>query len=138
MEAVTTRNSLFTLLARCAAGTLVLPLALVSGLLTFPTTCACGAAQPHSHPLYAVAGHDHRDADGHAAAVVVSAESDGAVLAAAGSNAHTESQAVWVTPATLGGSRATRPPVSRECRRSGGVDPSLDPPPPRRLLRASA
>jgi hypothetical protein len=135
---------LFNLLAHCAAGTLVLPLALVSGLLTFPTTCACGAAQPHSHPLYAVAGHDHQVAGGHHGPddsdlpPIVEVETAGAILGAAGAGAHAEMQAAWTVLSSLVAGRGTRPVVSHDRRRPDGADPSLDPPPPQAQLRTIA
>lgn len=46
-------------LTRLAASTLIVPFALVAGMLSFPTTCTCGADQPHQHPLFGVAGHHH-------------------------------------------------------------------------------
>lgn len=38
---------------------LVLALGLVLSLLTFPTTCRCGAELPHEHVLFALPGHHH-------------------------------------------------------------------------------
>lgn len=46
-------------ITRLAAGTLIVPTALVAGMMTFPTTCTCGADYPHDHPLYGIAGHHH-------------------------------------------------------------------------------
>jgi hypothetical protein len=37
----------------------ILPLALIAGLLSFPTVCACGAELPHEHALFALAHHTH-------------------------------------------------------------------------------
>jgi hypothetical protein len=44
-----------------AAG-LSLTLLLVLGLMTFPTTCRCGADLPHQHGLFELPGHHHGDA----------------------------------------------------------------------------
>lgn len=44
---------------RLAASTLIVPAVLVTGLLSFPTTCTCGADYPHEHPLFGIAGHHH-------------------------------------------------------------------------------
>lgn len=38
---------------------LILALGLVLGLLTFPTTCRCGAELPHEHVLFELPGHHH-------------------------------------------------------------------------------
>lgn len=46
-------------IARLAASTLIVPTALVAGMLSFPTTCTCGADYPHEHPLFGIAGHHH-------------------------------------------------------------------------------
>lgn len=44
---------------RLAASTLIVPVALVAGMLSFPTTCQCGADQPHEHPIFGLASHHH-------------------------------------------------------------------------------
>jgi hypothetical protein len=46
-------------ITRLAAGTLIVPATLVTGLLTFPTTCTCGAEQPHEHSIFGIADHHH-------------------------------------------------------------------------------
>jgi hypothetical protein len=43
---------------RSASG-LILVLALISGLLNFPSTCQCGAELPHPHSLFLLADHHH-------------------------------------------------------------------------------
>ena len=48
---------------RLIGSTLLLPIALVGGLLTFPTICGCGEALPHDHALYILAGHNHAEDD---------------------------------------------------------------------------
>jgi hypothetical protein len=48
-----------TWLSACIA--LMLPFTLVAGLLTFPTSCACGAELPHDHGLFTLHRHDHHD-----------------------------------------------------------------------------
>lgn len=48
------------------SGSLLLTVALLAGLLNFPVTCACGAAVPHGHSLFQLAGHHHHGpADAH-------------------------------------------------------------------------
>jgi len=42
-----------------SAGGLILVLALVAGLLNFPSTCQCGAEVPHPHSLFLLADHHH-------------------------------------------------------------------------------
>lgn len=42
-----------------SAGGLILVLALVTGLLNFPTICHCGAELPHPHSLFVLADHHH-------------------------------------------------------------------------------
>ena len=46
-------------LTRIVAGTLLVPLTLVTGLLTIPTTCQCDAQLPHPHALLALGDHSH-------------------------------------------------------------------------------
>jgi hypothetical protein len=46
-------------LTRLAASTLILPAVLATAMLSFPTTCTCGAEYPHEHPLFGIAGHHH-------------------------------------------------------------------------------
>ena len=38
---------------------LLIPILLSSGLLLFPTTCACGSSMPHEHALYGLGHHHH-------------------------------------------------------------------------------
>ncbi|MCM8747793.1 hypothetical protein NET02_01380 [Thermomicrobiaceae bacterium CFH 74404] len=61
--------SSWRMLGRNATGAgLVLALALVLSLLSFPTSCRCGASLPHEHVLFDLPGHYHR---GHPAAGTV-------------------------------------------------------------------
>ncbi len=53
--------NILILLTRLAASTVIVPATLVAGLMTFPTTCACGSDYPHEHPLFGIAGHRHDD-----------------------------------------------------------------------------
>jgi hypothetical protein len=46
-------------LTRLAASTLIVPAVLATALLSFPTSCTCGAEYPHEHPLFGIAGHHH-------------------------------------------------------------------------------
>lgn len=46
-------------LTRLAASTLIMPAVLATAMLSFPTTCTCGAEYPHEHPLFGIAGHHH-------------------------------------------------------------------------------
>jgi hypothetical protein len=39
--------------------TLIMPIALIVGMLSFPATCQCGAEIPHDHSLFMLAGHSH-------------------------------------------------------------------------------
>ncbi len=46
--------------------TLLVPLGLTAGLLTFPTVCSCGEPLPHDHALFMLADHHHdSDHDAH-------------------------------------------------------------------------
>ena len=51
--------NLLIVVTRLAAGTVLVPLALVAGMITIPTTCQCGADYPHAHALFGIAGHHH-------------------------------------------------------------------------------
>lgn len=42
-----------------SAGGLILVLALITGLLNFPSVCHCGAELPHPHSLFLLADHHH-------------------------------------------------------------------------------
>jgi len=44
---------------RLLVSTAIVPTALVAGMLSFPTTCQCGADQPHSHSIFEMRGHHH-------------------------------------------------------------------------------
>jgi hypothetical protein len=44
---------------RIIAGSSLVPAFLVVGLLSFPSSCQCGAALPHDHSLFALASHSH-------------------------------------------------------------------------------
>ncbi|HEX5165798.1 MAG TPA: hypothetical protein VFV93_10415 [Thermomicrobiales bacterium] len=46
-------------LTRLGASTLIMPAVLATALLSFPTTCTCGAEYPHEHPLFGITGHHH-------------------------------------------------------------------------------
>ena len=52
---------IITLITRLAAGTLLVPITLIAGLMTTPATCQCGADLPHAHALVGFAGHHHND-----------------------------------------------------------------------------
>jgi len=53
--------SILMLTIRLMTSAVVVPVALVAGMLTFPTTCQCHADQPHPHALFGLAGHHHSD-----------------------------------------------------------------------------
>ncbi|HYI15034.1 MAG TPA: hypothetical protein VEX37_06565 [Thermomicrobiales bacterium] len=46
-------------LTRLMASTAIIPTALVAGMLSFPTTCQCGADRPHEHSIFEMPGHHH-------------------------------------------------------------------------------
>lgn len=43
---------------------LLIPTALVAGLLSVPTTCRCGAEHPHTHTIFQLGEHHHHDDNG--------------------------------------------------------------------------
>ena len=45
--------------ARVGISSLLLPALLISSLLSFPSSCRCGAELPHVHGLFSLAGHSH-------------------------------------------------------------------------------
>lgn len=47
------------MVARIGISTLLLPALLISSLLSFPSTCRCGAELPHTHSIFGLAGHSH-------------------------------------------------------------------------------
>jgi hypothetical protein len=51
--------NILMLFTRLTASTLVVPAVLAASMLSFPTTCTCGAEYPHEHPLFGIAGHHH-------------------------------------------------------------------------------
>jgi hypothetical protein len=53
--------SILASLIRLLASTAIVPTALVAGMLSFPTTCQCGADQPHEHSIFEMPGHHHGD-----------------------------------------------------------------------------
>jgi hypothetical protein len=53
--------SILASLIRLLASTAIVPTALVAGMLSFPTTCQCGADHPHEHSIFEMPGHHHGD-----------------------------------------------------------------------------
>jgi hypothetical protein len=51
--------SILIYLTRLLASTAIVPTALVAGMLSFPTTCQCGADQPHGHSIFEMRDHYH-------------------------------------------------------------------------------
>ena len=50
---------ILSVLARVIASTAIVPAFIVAGLLSFPTTCQCGADYPHDHSIFDMPGHHH-------------------------------------------------------------------------------
>jgi hypothetical protein len=46
-------------LTRLLASTAIVPTTIVAGMLSFPTTCQCGADYPHGHSIFEMPGHSH-------------------------------------------------------------------------------
>lgn len=122
------------MLGRNATGTgLILALALVLSLLSFPTSCRCGAALPHEHALFELPGHNHRgqpaagtvgttDARDYNGPVLRSAEGSGAIGQPA-------TAVVQLLPYPL--LRLLQVPLFSSVIAPDGLVLVLDPPPPR-------
>jgi hypothetical protein len=46
-------------IAGLLSASVALPALLVVGLLSFPSSCACGAVMPHDHSLFVLSAHHH-------------------------------------------------------------------------------
>jgi hypothetical protein len=46
-------------LTRLLVSTAIVPTAIVAGMLSFPTTCQCGADHPHGHSIFEIRDHYH-------------------------------------------------------------------------------
>jgi len=116
-----------------------LPLSLIVGLLTFPTSCACGDDMSHEHALFSLANHTHLSAPDSSLAsddthsnnrVAVEADTTDASMQAPGysmnSNAQVAVLAAAVLTLTATGVTLT-PPFFESCT---GVSSSPDIPPP--------
>ena len=53
--------SILASLVRLLASTAIVPTALMAGMLSFPTTCQCGADHPHEHSIFQMHGHHHSE-----------------------------------------------------------------------------
>jgi hypothetical protein len=95
--------SLLAYVTRLIASTAIVPTALVAGMLSFPTTCQCGADQPHGHSIFEMPGHDHgeqRDDTGNDREVI-QAGGDGATVQTPAGNATPALAAVQTATTSL-------------------------------------
>jgi hypothetical protein len=107
-----------------------LPAALVAGLLTFPTACACGDALPHEHALFALADHRHASTPGESDHGLMSGNHTGPSMQMMPTSASEMSDAAVISPDPC---IVAAPPVTRIATRvippTGVVSMPASPPP---------
>jgi hypothetical protein len=86
-----------------ALSTLIIPIALIAGMLSFPSTCQCGAVLPHDHSLFMLAGHSHLSGAHHHdhAARKASASYDGPTFQLPAANASAQNEGAVLAPSVL-------------------------------------
>jgi hypothetical protein len=123
---------ILTFITRLAVSTLLVPIALVAGMMTTPTSCKCGAVLPHAHTLFGIAGHYHGDGEsqsGRDDSEIIASGQDGVnVQAPAGSPLQTLTAltAFSDTPLLLPGSAA--PPTTTLIPDGQRAVPDVPPP----------